>query len=286
MPDVPGLAGTGTGLRADLHLHSTASDGTVPPEAVVDAAVAGGLTVLSLTDHDTAAGVPAAAARAASLGVRLISGIEVSARWEEGEVHLLGYGIAPNHPGIEAHARQAGDARVARMEAMVDRLRRQGIGITMEAVEAAAGATRESLARPHLARALVAAGVVEHPWEAFDRYIGDGHPAYLPASLIEVEEALDLIHGAGGVSSWAHPPEAAMDALLPRLCRAGLQGLEVHRPRTPADRLRRLGQRARSAGLLPTGGSDWHGPEGGELGAFHLAEEQVGPFLQALDTRS
>jgi 3',5'-nucleoside bisphosphate phosphatase len=266
--------------RIDLHLHSTASDGTVSPAAVVAAALEAGLTLIALTDHDTAAGVPAARAAAEGTGLTVLAGIEVSATWERGEIHILGYGVDPAHPAIVAHGARAATRRAERMEGMVARLRDQGVNVTMEEVEAVAGVDRESLARPHLARAMVAAGYVEHTWEAFDRYIGDAHPAFVPTNLVSVEDALALIRESGGISSWAHPPEEHMDELLPRMRRAGLDALEVYRPRTPLDRVRRFERRARSGGYLLTGGSDWHGPEGAELGSFQLEAQQVAPFLE------
>jgi 3',5'-nucleoside bisphosphate phosphatase len=271
--------------RIDLHVHSTASDGTLPPEGVIEAAHAGGLHLVALTDHDTVAGVPAAAEAARGLGMELLPGIEVSATWEGGEVHVLGYGVDPSHPRLLEHGSWAGGLRLRRMEAMVERLREQGLEITMESVEEAAGVDRESLARPHLARALQAAGYVEHPWEAFDRYIGDEHQAYVPTNLLPVEEAIALVLEGGGVPVWAHPPEEAMDALLPRMRRAGLEGLEVLRPRWGQEKIRRLKRRARSAGLLVTGGSAWHGPEGATLGEFALTEDEVGPFLERVGMR-
>lgn len=266
--------------RIDLHLHSTASDGTVSPAAVVAAALDAGLTCIALTDHDTAAGVPAAWEAAEGTGLTVLAGIEVSATWERGEIHILGYGIDPAHPAIMAHGAWAATRRSQRMEGMVARLQEQGLHVTMEEVEAVAGEDRESLARPHLARAMVAAGYVDHTWEAFDRYIGDEHPAFVPTNLVSVEEALTLIRDAGGISSWAHPPEEHMDELLPAMRRAGLDGLEVYRPRTPVDRVRRFERRARSADLVLTGGSDWHGPEGLALGSFHLEPGQIKAFLE------
>jgi 3',5'-nucleoside bisphosphate phosphatase len=266
----------------DFHLHSTASDGTLPPGAVVHAAHEAGIGILALTDHDTVAGIPPARAAAESLGLTFVAGIEVSATWEESEIHVLGYGVDPEDPGLLDHAEWAGGRRIERMAGMVERLREQGLEVTMEAVESVAGADRGSLARPHLARALVEAGYVEHTWEAFDRYIGDAHPAYLPTNLLPVEEAIELIHRAGGIASWAHPPEEALDALLPRMRRAGLDGLEVHRPRHNREKVRRLLSRSRSSGLVATGGSDWHGPEGGELGGFRLEAGTVAPFLERL----
>jgi 3',5'-nucleoside bisphosphate phosphatase len=271
-----------TAEHIDLHLHSTASDGTLPPAQVVAAAAAGGLEVISLTDHDTIAGVSQAVEAGRSLGVRVIAGLEVSATWDGGEVHVLGYGVDPKHPDLLAHGAWAGGLRADRMAAMVARLQEQGVDVTMDSVEAEAGEDRESLARPHLARALVAAGYVEHAWEAFDRYIGDAHEAYVPTNLLPVEEAIALILEAGGVPIWAHPPEEHLDALLPRMRRAGLEGLEVYRPRWGVEKVRRLERRVRSAGLLASGGSDWHGPEAGALGEWSVPAALVAPLLERL----
>jgi 3',5'-nucleoside bisphosphate phosphatase len=269
-------------LRIDLHLHSTASDGTASPAEVVEAAVLGGLGLIALTDHDTTAGVRGAQQAAEGRPLQVIPGIEVSAGSDQGEVHILGYGVDPDYPELVEHGVRAGRRRLDRMVAMVARLNELGIPVTLEAVETIAGVDRASLARPHLARALVEAGVVEHPWEAFDRYIGDGLPAFVSTDLFPGEEAIELIHRAGGVAVWAHPPEEAMDALLPRFKRAGLDGMEVYRPRQTADKTARLARRARSAGLLAGGGSDWHGPEGGALGAFCLQLSEVGPLLDRI----
>ncbi len=268
-------------MDLDLHLHSTASDGTLSPEGVVAAAVSARLDVIALTDHDTTAGVAAAQEAARGHPLEVIPGIEVSATWSGGEIHILGYFVDPEHPRMREHGEWAGDRRTHRMRTMVERLQERGVEVEMADVEAAAGEERGSLARPHLARALVARGVVETVYEAFDRFIGDAHAAYEPTRLLELEGAVDLIREAGGMAVWAHPPMDHLDALLPRLVRGGLQGLETYRPRNPRDRTLRLERRARSAGLVVTGGSDWHGPEGGELGEFRVSASEVSAFLEA-----
>jgi 3',5'-nucleoside bisphosphate phosphatase len=266
-------------MNLDLHLHSTASDGTATPEELVEAALAGGLDAIALTDHDTTAGVERA--RTAVLGrpLEVIPAIEVSTTENGSELHILGYFVDPAHPALRAYEETAGDRREQRMREMVVRLRDQGIEVTFEAVVAAAGEDRGNLGRPHLARALMNAGYVDQVPEAFDLYIGNDHPAYVPTRLLSPGEGIRLILEAGGIPVWAHPRADELDRLLPGLVREGLRGLEVYRPRTPPHRVVELEKRARKAGLLRTGGSDWHGPDDGPLGGFRVTWEEVGELL-------
>jgi predicted metal-dependent phosphoesterase TrpH len=182
---------------------------------------------------------------------------------------------------IHRHEERAVRLREKRMRGMVQRLGEQGIEVSMEAVVEAAGPDGTALSRPHLARALVAAGHVTTVPEAFDRFIGDGHPAFLPTSLLSPDEAIRLILDAGGIPVWAHPPEDRVESLLPRLVQAGLRGLEVYRPRHPARYTLRLESLCRAWKLLPAGGSDWHGPDRGvELGDFFVTAEEVAGLLE------
>lgn len=268
-------------MQLDLHLHSTASDGTQSPASVVEAALRARLDVIALTDHDTTVGVEAAQAAARGHPLQVIPGIEVSSTSGVGDVHILGYFVDPAHPAIVEHARWAGARREERMHRMIEHLRAQGIEIRFEDVEAVAGADRGSLARPHLARALLAAGYVSSVAEAFDRYIGDDGPAYLPTRLLDPEGAVAIVLEGGGLPVWAHPDPLHVDALLPGLLRAGLRGIEALRPRHSPERTRLLSAAASSAGLFVTGGSDWHGPEGGELGRWRVEATEIGGFLEA-----
>ncbi len=268
-------------MRLDLHIHSTASDGTEAPEAVIAAAAAGKLDVVALTDHDTTAGVEAAHAAGVARAVEVVPGIEMSSTSGGREIHVLGYFVDPSAPAIRAHEARALGLRAERMRRMIRRLSEQGVQVTMDDVERAAGEDRQALARPHLARALLEAGEVVSVADAFDRFIGDDHAAYVPTDLVSPEGAIEIIIAAGGIPIWAHPPHDLLDALLPALTRAGLRGLEVYRPRTPADRVLRLERMARSSGLLLSGGSDWHGPDGGELGSFYVSGEEVARLLEA-----
>ena len=269
-------------MRLDLHVHTTASDGSSSPAEVVALAAQGGLDVLAITDHDTVAGIPAALDAAAESSLQLIPGIEVSSTFEDAEYHILGYFVDQDADSIQAHERHAVGGRESRMGEMVDRLRRQGLLIEMADVLDAAGPARSAIARPHLARALVSKGHARSVVDAFDRLIGDGHPAYVPTRLATPDEAIRLILEAGGIPVWAHPPMDALTRLLPAFIGAGLKGMEVYRPRSAAGHIRKLERAAKAAGLLVSGGSDWHDSERGHaLGAFFVTEEDVGGLLEA-----
>jgi predicted metal-dependent phosphoesterase TrpH len=269
-------------VRLDLHIHSTASDGSWSPEAVVRGAAAGGLDVIALADHDTAAGFPAATAAGADLNVQVIPALEVSSTHARRDVHVLGYFIDPESPDVRAHADRAGRRRVERMREMLARLDKQGIHVDYAAVVAAAGPEGVVIGRPHLARALVAAGHAGSIEDAFDRLIGDDRPAFVPTQLLTPVEAVQVVVGGGGVAIWAHPPGDLMDTLLHPLLEAGLRGLEVYRPKSHRNDVLRYEGICRSRGLLVSGGSDWHTPDGGSvLGDFFVTADEVEGLLAA-----
>lgn len=264
-------------VRIDLHVHSTASDGALSPGAVVRAAAAGGLDVIALTDHDTTAGIAEAFAAGAA-GPAVIAGVEVSSTHGGEDLHILGYFVEPAHPALLAHGDLALRRREERMHGMIRRLAELGIRISYETVLEGAGAG--PVGRPHLARALVQAGHVRTVSEAFDRYLADGGPAFLPTELLSPREAIELVHAAGGIAVWAHPPLDLLERELKRFAAWGLDGIEGYRPANSAAELRRLLRAARTHALLVTGGSDWHGPWNGRLGDFHLTREQAADFLR------
>jgi predicted metal-dependent phosphoesterase TrpH len=267
-------------MRLDLHIHSTASDGVWSPAAVARRA-AGRLDVIALTDHDTTAGVDAARRAADGLPLHVIPGVELSSTWRGKDIHVLGYFVDPAAAALREHEVRAEGARERRMAAMIERLRDQGVHVEMEAVLAAAGPERGSLGRPHLARALVAAGHAVSVPDAFDRWIGDAHPAFVPTAMVDPAGAVGIVRSAGGIAVWAHPPIDLIDALLPGMVSAGLRGLEVYRPRADSEQMGRLERIARTAGLLVTGGSDWHTPDAGsELGDFHVTGDELARFLE------
>lgn len=268
-------------MRLDLHIHSTASDGALSPWVVLDLAEKARLDVIALADHDTTAGVRRLLEKGIQQSIQVVPALEVSSTLEERELHFLGYFVDPYAPVLRAHEARAVDLREKRMRGMIQRLAEGGVEVEFEAVLEAAGPERGALSRPHLARALVAAKYVTTVPEAFDRYIGDEHPAFLPTSLLSPEGAIRLILEAGGISVWAHPPENLLDNLLPRLVQAGLRGLEVYRPRHGPKYTLKLEGLCRAWKLLLSGGSDWHYPDRGlELGRFYVSAEEVSALLE------
>lgn len=268
--------------RFDLHVHSTASDGALPPREVVAAAGWGQLEVISLTDHDTVSGVEEAIQTGAEVGVGVIPGIEVSSTLDEQELHFLGYFIDPESVSIRAHGARATQLREARLVEMLRRLAGEGVDIPFSAVVEAAGADASVLGRPHLAAAMVALGVVESVNEAFQRWIGDQHVAFVPTNLGTPRDAIQTVLDAGGIPMWAHPPRHIIEELLPDLVAIGLRGIEVFRPRHQRRDIEFFSEFATQSDLLMSGGSDWHSEDRqGPLGTFSVGPDQVGRLLEA-----
>jgi len=250
-------------VRIDLHTHSDRSDGTDPPGELVSRAVAAGLDVLALTDHDTAVGWDEARAAATDAGIGLVPGMEISCAHAGVGVHLLAYLLDPGYPPLAAELRRVLDGRSARLPATLERLQRLGIDITRGDVLAVSGSAAAT-GRPHVADALVAKGVVRDRAEAFDRFLSLGRPAYVRRYAADLVAMIRLVSEAGGVSVLAHPwgrhSRRALDvATLTTLMETGLAGLEVdHQDHDPATRteLRAVADRL---GLLRTGSSDFHG---------------------------
>jgi len=244
-------------MRIDLHLHTTASDGLVGPEALIALVRAAGIEVISVTDHDTVDALAEVENNSRPHGIRLIPGIELSAMWRKVELHLLGYFVDPADSSLLAFLRARREARLVRLQTMLSRL--HALGIVLKKDEVLARAQDGNVGRPHLARTLVERGVVVSSDEAFERYLGEGRPAYVPRPDVTVSEAIRVIHQAGGLASLAHPGMHNRDEAIPDLLDAGLDAIEVyHTNHLPGQVLhyRRLAERR---GLLVTGGSDFHG---------------------------
>src|SRR6516164_4525106 len=243
----------------DLHSHTTASDGELPPEGLLAFARSRGVTTLAVTDHDTVEGLERSAAAAAAEGIRFVPGIEVSAYADGREVHILGHFVDRTEPGLSSFSARLRDERRERMGRMVEKMRSLGFPVTFEEVQRiAAGA---HLGRPHLALALVERGYVTSTKAAFDRFLGDGKPGWVDRLRIDAEEAIAMLHRAGGTATVAHPGSSKVGQhTLERLARAGLDGLEIFHPdHVPSQREAFLRQ-AEALGLVPTAGSDYHGP--------------------------
>ncbi|HUF50810.1 MAG TPA: PHP domain-containing protein [Longimicrobiales bacterium] len=266
-------------MRIDLHIHSTASDGSLLPAAVVAAARTGRLHVIAIADHDTLAAIlPAQAAGAGT--VHVVPAVELSTHHDGSELHMLGYYVDPHNAALVDYGARASTAREARMREMIERLGNDGIQVSFDEVLAAAGPKPESIGRPHLARALAQRGYVNSVSEAFDRYIGDHAPAFVPNRLISPAEAIVLIHDAGGVAVWAHPRPDLLEPQLPRFVEWGMDGVECYRPRIAHPDAERIAGIARAHNLFVTGGSDWHGEWQGRLGDFALERDDVADFLE------
>lgn len=247
-------------MKADLHMHSTASDGVHAPGELMNLAAGQGCTHVALTDHDSMAGIPAAREAAKRLGMRLIPGVELSCGAQK-EIHILGYGCDPEDAALRAFCERRLLQREARAEAMVERLCALGKPVEMRRVrELAQGA----IARPHVARALLEAGHVASVSDAFDRYLKPGKPAYVPKEDVKVSEAVRVIMQAGGVAVLAHPMELKMGetqltSLVGEWKAQGLAGVEAIHPSAQGNHAAFLTRMARREGLLVTGGSDFHG---------------------------
>lgn len=269
-------------MKLDLHVHTTASDGAWSPEDVTRTAAARGLDALAVTDHDTTAGCAAALALGADLNLQIIPGIEVSSSHAGRDIHVLGYFVDPAATELREHERVARNRREERMREMLAKLEGLGIEVPFEAVERAAGPDRVVLGRPHLAQALVEGGHVASISEAFDTLIADSGPAFVSTHMLTPMDAIGIIEAAGGLAVWAHPPGELVQDLIDPMVEAGLRGMEVYRPRNRRDQMLRLENICRSRGLFPTGGSDWHGPDGGaQLGDFFVTSDEVATFLDA-----
>jgi predicted metal-dependent phosphoesterase TrpH len=245
--------------RIDLHTHSRASDGEFTAAEVAEKAHAAGIEVWALCDHDTVAGLADASAAAQARGIRLVPGIELSAFLDSKEIHLLGHFVDPAHRAVREFEDLLADHRRVRMTQIVSKLAGLGVRIRVEDIEKWSGG--KTIGRPHVARAIVEAGGVTNVKEAFDRYLGEGRPAYVPRYRLEAEEAVKLVRGAGGTATAAHPGVSKLERHdLVRLRAAGVDGLEVHHvDHVPSQREKYL-RIADELGLVPTAGSDYHGP--------------------------
>ncbi|HET6837475.1 MAG TPA: PHP domain-containing protein, partial [Gemmatimonadales bacterium] len=219
-------------------MHSTASDGTVTPEGVVQRAKAAGLHGIALTDHDTLAGAPEALKAGERYQVRVVTGCEFSAAAPWGEMHVLGYFLPPDSAELDSFLERSREDRLRRAREMVQRLQRLGVPVPFETVleESAGGA----VGRPHVARAIVRHGGASNTGEAFDRFIGRDRPAFVEKVLPPFRAVADMVHAAGGVVSVAHLKERGTRAVIERLKSEGLDAVETRHPSHDADLRARL----------------------------------------------
>ena len=250
----------GTPAFVDLQVHTTASDGALPPAQVVQAAHVAGLFAIAITDHDTIDGVAEAVEEGARVGVRIVPGVELSTHFGNDELHLLGLHLT-NTEAMRTALKQFQLDRVSRAENIVGMLNRLGVPVTVDAVLREAG--DGAVGRPHIAREMIAGGWVRDFREAFDRWLGFGRPAYADKPHFDVADGIALVHRAGGLAIWAHPGDFATAARVATLAAVGLDGVEVLHPGHPPVIQQKLFSIVETAGLLPSGGSDWHGTHDG-----------------------
>ena len=252
----------------DLHIHSTASDGTLTPPQLIQMALDLGLQAVAITDHDTLEGVQQALEIRIPTHLRFLPGVEISTQPPEGfaingSMHVLGYDMDVNHAPLQQALTELQQARDNRAPLIVEKLNRIGIPIDMAQVMAHVG--DGSIGRPHIASALIEAGIVKDVDEAFDRYLSKGRPGYVDKYRIDYRRAFELIHQAGGVPVLAHPDllpggrSPRMDDLIKQLCQEGLMGVEVYYSHHPAEAVAFYLDLAKRFDLLVTGGSDFHG---------------------------
>ena len=277
--------------QADFHTHSTFSDGRLTPTQLVDLAYGNGVRIMALTDHDIVDGLPEAFAAAAKHpGFTLVPGIEMSTDVPGNEVHILGHFIDWHDQPFRERLARLQESRLGRARKMVERLAALGKPVTWEAVEAFAG--EGAVGRPHIALAMVEAGHVASIGEAFDLYLSRTGPAYVERDRLAPAENVEMLLGVGGLVTLAHPGEfedlEVLEPLLAQLADAGLSAMEVYYQDYPPDRIERLRTLAQRFGLIPLGGSDYHGlggPRQREPGIIPLPMEPVQRYLALAEQR-
>ena len=267
---------------ADLHVHTTASDGSLSPTRVVEVARDAGLSAVGIADHDTVDGVEEALAAGDQFGIEVVPAMEINTDVDGREAHILGYYVDVTSDLLRRRLAVLRERRLRRGEQIVARLREAGVNVTLERVlEIAAGAP---VARPHIAQAIIEAGAARSPASAFGRFLVPGTVAYVSRGKFSPAEAIELVRAAGGAACLAHPGKDSLQDMIPKLIEAGLAAIEVyHVDHTSADS-RRYAALARRYGLIATGGSDSHGPHGVklvEIGQVTVDYEVVGALRAA-----
>lgn len=275
--------------RADLHTHTTASDGTNRPAVNVELAKRAGLSAVAITDHDTVAGIAEAVEAGRKHGIDVVPGVEISTVADSQEIHILGYGINIDDSVLRKRLQQLRDTRNRRNELIMERLADLKLPLTMDEVVgylAEPLGPDETVGRPHIAQAMVRKGYVGTIKEAFDRYLAQGGPAYASVPRVHPDEAIQWIIEAGGAPVLAHPGIYKNDELAARIAASGVVGIEAYHSDHTAEDEARYEAWASQHGLIVTGGSDYHGERNGvvfhgELGSRTVAADVVAQLEQA-----
>ncbi len=243
----------------DLHLHTTASDGRLTPDALVARAADAGLTIISVTDHDTTAGLPEAGAAARRHGIRLVNGIEITAVENGRDIHVLGYFFDPSEPSLLDFLRGQREARLRRLSRIAERLHDLGYAIDVSAlIEEYSHSKGKAVGRPQVADALVSAGYAADRREAFDTLLGEGRPAFVPRGGASVADVVAIVRDAGGIASLAHPGLMRLDDAIAGFAASGLPAIEGWHSDHDAEATARYKRFAETLGLGTSGGSDYH----------------------------
>lgn len=268
-------------MRADLHVHSTASDGTATPTELVSLALERGVDVLAIADHDSVSGLAEAQLAAEGTALTLIPAVELSAVGSGIDVHILAYFVDPTDSSLAAELSELRSARFRRAQAMVEALADAGYSVTLDDVLALSGGG--AVGRSHVARALVGSGAAESVSDAFKRLIGRGMPFYVPKDSQSPQMVISAVRELGAIPVLAHPGVTQTDPIVPELVEAGLLGIEAyHADHTPQQRTA-YARLAAELGLLVTGGTDYHGATAPNpvLGSVDVPEAAVRALLAA-----
>lgn len=265
---------------ADLHTHTIYSDGSYTPRELVDRAVAAGISILAISDHDNLGAIPEVDGYARERGIALVAAAELSCQFEGIDIHVLAYGVELDHGDLQRRLESFRESRDRRGERMVEKLGENGIAISIERVREIAGGG--ALGRPHVAKALVEAGAVTSIEHAFREYLRQGRSGWVDKQRFAIEEAVDLVRRAGGLTSIAHPslyPDHRR--IVPRLLDLGIDGIEVMHPDVGGDDRHHYKRLAAGRGKITTGGSDDHGQGGRKtIGEVQVPESMIAPILE------
>lgn len=270
---------------ADLHVHTTQSDGLLSPREVVEQARLAGLRAIAITDHDDVGGIEAAMNAGRELDLEVLSGVELSVAHKQFDVHLLGYLLDHRHPRLVARVQEFQNERRLRLDRILDKLAALGLRLSKENVLQRAGAG--SIGRPHIADAMVEAGLTANYFEAFNLYLGDGKPAYVSKKRLSAIDAITLLHEAGGLAALAHPGQDIPDDIVLEMIEAGIDAIETVHPRHGDARRQHYTTMAHTHGLLTTGGSDFHGGRKNDerVGDWRVPYEVVEKMKNHVTTR-
>ncbi len=249
-------ADIGMFTRVNLHLHTTCSDGALTPKMLVNQAVEQKLDIISITDHDTVTAYGYLSH--SSIPLKLLPGIELSSTWGDEDIHLLAFGVDITNKKLLKLLRWMSEGRRTRAHKMLHKLSELGMKVPFETVLSFAG-EKKLIVRPHIAQALVSYNFCQSKQEAFEKYIGNDKPAYIPKPVIKTTEAIEIIHSAGGVAVLAHPGKLQSPDIITNFVKAGLDGIEVNHPDHSNNEVTDFIEFARVHNLLKTVGSDFHG---------------------------